>query len=72
MENVRKIVMDHEGVLQMHGFYLDEKLRSMSFDIIIAFDAPDRKGLFGHIEDEIAALYPEYQVHITMDLDLSD
>lgn len=72
LEDVRKIVMEHEGVQQMHGFYLDEKNHSMSFDIIIDFDAPDRKGLFGHIEDEIISLYPEYQVHITMDLDLSD
>lgn len=72
MENVRKIVLEHEGVLQMHGFYLDENLKSMSFDIIIAFDAPDRNGLFAHIEDEIASLYPQYQVHMIMDLDLSD
>ena len=71
-EDVRKIVLNHEGVIQMHGFYLDEELKTMSFDIIIAYDVPDRKGLFGHIEDEIASLYPQYHVTIQMDLDLSD
>nr|MCR4999816.1 cation diffusion facilitator family transporter [Lachnospiraceae bacterium] len=71
-EDVRKIVLGHEGVIQIHGFYLDEQRKTMSFDIIIAYDTPDRKGLFGHIQDEIATLYPQYHVSIQMDLDLSD
>ena len=71
-KDVYAIVMGHKGVIQMHGFYLDQKRKSMTFDIIISFKVEDRKALFAHIQDEVREKYPDYEVHITMDLDLSD
>ena len=68
---VMNIVMEHEGVLQVHGFYLDEEHKNMTFDMIIDFKA-DREGVYNHILDEIKEKYPEYQVHIQLDSDISD
>ena len=69
---VREIVMTHDYVLQIHGFYLDEMTKRMSFDIILDFACPDRAALYKHILEEVAAEYPDYHVTVTLDIDISD
>ncbi|MBQ9180652.1 cation transporter, partial [Candidatus Saccharibacteria bacterium] len=44
-KQVEKIVFSHPEILQMHGFYLDEMRKTISFDIIIDFKAKDREGV---------------------------
>ena len=36
---VQDIVLSHEHVKQMHGFYLLEEQKTMRFDVVISFDA---------------------------------
>lgn len=71
-EHIDRLSMEHKGVLQMHGFYLDEKEKTMTFDLIFDFDYPDRKGMYDHILNEVRDMYPDYDIHITMDADISD
>ena len=69
-EDIRRRVMSHDHVLQLHGFHMhDTEIR---FDVVIGFDAPDRRALFEQICEEIRGAYPNYQVYITMDSDISD
>lgn len=68
---VMNIVMEHEGLIQVHGFYLDMQEKTMTFDMIIDFKA-DREGVYNHILEEIKEKYPEYSVHIQLDSDISD
>ena len=70
--DVTRIAMSHEGVLQVHGFYLREDLKSITFDMVIDFEMKDRQTLFQHICDEISERYPEYHVVPVLDRDLSD
>ena len=72
MEDIRRTVMAHEYVLEMHGFYLKEAEKSIQFDIIIDFAAPDRLGLYHEIVNEIEAKYPNHTIRITLDVDVSD
>ena len=69
---ITRIAMDHEGVLQMHGFYVDTQRKSVSFDLIISFDVPDRMALYDHIVGDLHEAYPDYDLHIALDSDLSD
>ncbi|MBR0134347.1 cation transporter [Candidatus Saccharibacteria bacterium] len=71
-KDIEKIVFSHKEVLQMHGFYLDEKDKSLSFDIIIDFKAEDRAKTYQEIYDAVNAKYPEYSLAITLDVDASD
>lgn len=71
-KEIRRCVMSHEYVLQIHGFFLDEEAKVLKFDIIIDFAAPDAKALHSEICDEISKLYPDYEVSIVLDLDVSD
>lgn len=69
--NIRKLVMSHDGVLQFHGFYIDLECKRISFDIIIDFSA-DRKALYKHIAEDVREQYPDYDIRITLDTDISD
>ena len=71
-EDIRRHVMSHEYVLQIHGFYLDEEKMTIHFDIIIDFAAPDRAALYDHILTETQDSYRDYNVSITLDTDVSD
>ena len=70
--DIRRHVMSHEYILQIHGFYLDEVKKTIHFDIIIDFAAPDPSGLYDHILTETQESYPDHKVSITLDTDVSD
>ena len=71
-ENIKKIVFSHEGVLQMHGFYLDEEDNTISFDIIIDFNVKNKEEIYRKIYDEVKKEYKDYKISITLDIDISD
>jgi len=71
-EDIRRTVMAHDHVLQMHGFYLDEAAKEIRFDVIIDFAAPDRVGEYRAVVSEVEAKYPGYAIAAALDVDVSD
>ena len=68
---VTKTVMAHEGVLQIHGFYVDQEARELRCDVVFSFDV-DSRAVLTKIQEEVQAICPDYTVTIAPDLDLSD
>lgn len=68
---ITEIVLGHEHVLQMHGFYVDTEKKAIRFDIVLDF-ARERSAVYHHIADEIREKYPDYTFQIIMDTDFSD
>ena len=71
-KEITKIVFSHKGILQMHGFYLDDKEKTISFDIIIDFKIKNREEVYKEIYDEVKNKYKDYKLDITLDIDVSD
>ena len=71
-KEISKIVFAHEGILQMHGFYLDEEYKSISFDIIIDFKIKNREEVYREIYEEVQKKYKNYKIDINLDIDVSD
>ena len=71
-DDIYDIVFSHKGILQMHGFYLDEQEKTISFDIIIDFNIKEREEVYKTILDEIQEKYKDYKINITLDVDISD
>lgn len=69
---VTRMVMAHDGVIQMHGFHVDEKNRLLDFDVISDFALPDRQATYRQIVGEVQAAYPDYSVSVTLDVDAAD
>lgn len=65
---IQQTVLQHEWALQMHGFYLDTVNKNMRFDIVFSFDVDKNEGI-RIVYEEIMALYPDYNVMITPDID---
>ncbi|MBR2283041.1 MAG: cation transporter [Ruminococcus sp.] len=71
-ERITDIAMSVEHVLQLHGFYLDRTENSVRFDVIISFDAKDRRAVYQQVYDRIKAAYPGYRLDIALDTDFSE
>ena len=71
-KKVREIVLSHEHVRQIHGFYLLKKQKSMRFDIVISFDAGDRRAVYKDVVDDVQKAFPNYELQVAMDTDFSE
>ena len=69
--NVQKIVTAHDYVLQMHGFYLDMENKKMRFDTVLTFAVSFREAVETLIK-EVKSAYPDYEITISPDADISD
>lgn len=69
---VSHIVSGHPEILQMHGFYLNETAKSITFDIVVDFAADDRATVYRTIVDEVQGAFPDYSLRVAMDSDVSD
>lgn len=69
---ITKLVVDHDNVIQMHGFYIDEAKKRISMDVVIDFAEEDREALFEHIREDVKKAVPGYEVVMTLDSDISD
>ena len=71
-KKVRKIVFSHENVRQMHGFYLMKDRKTMRFDLVISFDAADRKAEFDEVINDVQKAFPDYKLQAALDTDYSE
>ncbi len=71
-KRVQEIVMSVEHVLQMHGFYLVKEAKMIRFDIVVSFDAPDRKAVYTRVLEAVGKRYPDYRLQVTMDTDFAE
>ena len=69
---VSKIVHEHKDILQMHGFFVDEVAKIMRFDIIVSFDSPNMKVMYNHVVADVREAFPDYDVQVQFDFDISD
>ena len=71
-KDITKIVFSYDGILQMHGFYIDEVDKNINFDIIIDFKVKNIAELHKKIYDDVKSNYKHYKLNITLDIDMSD
>ena len=65
-----RMIMSHDGILQVHGFTVNEETKTIQFDVIVDYARNDRKAIFDHIAQEAAEMYPEYKLKLVMDIDI--
>ncbi len=71
-KKVREIVFSHPYVRQMHGFYLMKDQKAMRFDIVISFDAKDRRAVYTEVVSNVQKAFPEYTLQVAMDTDFAE
>ena len=67
---VQKIVLSHDWVLQLHGFYINLEKKTLQFDAVISFEVARQEAL-ATLTQEVHKAYPDYDVQITPDIDIA-
>ena len=67
---ITETVTGHEGVLQVHGLYVDLGKRHVNFDVIIDFDIKDRESVYRHIVEDVKKMYPDFTFDVRLDIDV--
>ena len=70
-ERVEEIVLAHEHIRQMHGFYLLREQKTMRFDLVVGFEAKDRRAAFEAAVADVRAAFPDYTLQTAMDTDFT-
>ena len=65
-----RMIMSHDGILQVHGFSVTEEDKTIHLDVIVDYARTDRKAIFDHISKEAAEMYPDYTLKLVMDIDI--
>ena len=71
-KDITELVVDHKHILQLHGFYVDEEKKRITFDVVVDFEEQDREGLIAHIKNDVKNVLPEYELIVAIDSDISD
>ncbi len=71
-KSVREIALSHEHVRQIHGFYLLKEQKSMRFDIVVSFDAADRRAVYREVVADVQKAFPDYELQVIMDTDFAE
>lgn len=71
-QDIRQLVMGHEGILQMHALYIDLPGKEITFDIVIDLAYQDKLELRNRIVKEMEKAYPGYDIGVVLDTDFSD
>ena len=71
-EKVQEIVLAHEHVREMHGFYLMEDEKAMRFDVVVSFNAKDRNAVYREVTERVQKEFPDYSLQVAMDTDFAE
>ena len=56
----------------MHGFYVDQEAKTISFDVIVDFKDKDSTNTIKEIHDDLVEQFPDYTFYIVEDKDFTD
>ena len=68
--DVLRTVAGFEGVLQAHGYFCDQKAKTINLDVIIDYDIKDRSELLASIRDKLSKDFPDYTFSVVQDIDI--
>ncbi len=71
-KKVHEIVFTHPHVKQVHGFYLLKNEKAMRFDIVVSFDAKDRRAVYEEVVADVQKAFPDYTLQVAMDTDFAE
>lgn len=62
----------YKNLLQVHGFYVDDEINMISFDVIFNFDEKNPDEIIDELKNKLKEKYPKYEYNVILDTDFSD
>ena len=69
---IKKEVLSHPTVKQMHGFYVDQETKTISFDVIVDFADKEGNKVIAEMQNDLSKEFPDYHFYIVKDEDFTD
>ncbi len=69
-ENILNIVRRHDGVIQIHGIFVDTAAKKLVFDVIIDYERKDKSEIFNAVCEDVQKAYPDWNVSVNLDIDI--
>ncbi len=69
---IESVVKDYKEILEIHGFYVDNKNSNVFFDLIIDFATQDKEKIRDEVISKIKEKYPKYNYNVILDSDITD
>ena len=69
--SLMELVKDNSNILQVHGFFVDEKDGYVNFDLVFSFDEKDPKSIVESIKKNLEEKHNKYVFIINIDYDYS-
>ncbi len=63
---------DEMYVIQVHGFYADVEAKEVTFDLVVSWEASDRRAVIDRVVKRLEEQFPEYHFYANLDADVSD
>ena len=71
-EYALELIKEYKTILEIHGFYVDEEEKTISFDVIFDFDEDKQDIIIKELTKKMKEKYPNYNYCIIIDNDISD
>lgn len=69
---VKRLQESMEHVRETHALYVDPLLKTASLDVVVDFEAPDRREVLRQMKSRLEEAFPGYGFSLTLDADISD
>ena len=63
------IIKQYPTVLQMHGFYYDEAMKFINFDLVISFDDENPEQTIANVQKQMQEKYKDITFFVNYDKD---
>lgn len=71
-KDLHDYVKEEKNIQQVHGFYVDEEMKLITFDLLIDFEENNPDELANKIIEKLKAKHPDYSYYAVIDNDYSD
>ncbi len=71
-KELAKIIKKYKTIIQLHGFYVDNRKENVFFDLIFDFSEKDKEKIKDQIVNELKEKYPKYNFNVIIDYDITD
>lgn len=65
-------IKKYPTIIQCHGFYVDEKLKMITYDLIISFDEKNPEEVFNNILNAMNEKFSDFNIYPVLDTNFSD
>ena len=68
---INDLIAENESIIQMHGFYVDEDAKAVSFDVIFNFEEENVNQIVNDMKLKLKEKFPKYDYSVIVDTDYS-